>query len=60
MKSSDKTEQVSVRKTSESKPSRRRVVMNLSVVKTRTVSSSWDKPARRLMTGWAATGVEGA
>ena len=39
---------------------RRRVVMNLSVVKTRTVSSSWDKPARRLMTGWAATGVEGA
>lgn len=33
--------------------------MNVSVVETRTVSSSWDKSARRLMTGRAATGVEG-
>jgi hypothetical protein len=34
--------------------------MNPSVVKTRTVSSSWDKSARCLMTGRMATGVEGA
>ncbi|MGZ2376009.1 hypothetical protein ACVMB3_007310 [Sinorhizobium meliloti] len=34
--------------------------MNVSVVETRTVSSSWDKSARCLMTGRAATGVEGA
>lgn len=32
--------------------------MNVSVVETRTVSSSWDKSARCLMTGRAATGVE--
>jgi len=31
--------------------------MNPSVVKTRTVSSSWDKSARCLTTGRAATGV---
>jgi hypothetical protein len=30
------------------------------VVKTRGVSSLWDKPARSLKTGRAATGVEGA
>jgi hypothetical protein len=30
------------------------------VVKTRSVWSFWDKSARCLMTGWAATGVEGA
>ncbi|NYG45362.1 hypothetical protein GGD67_002820 [Bradyrhizobium sp. IAR9] len=29
------------------------------VVKTRGVSSLWDEPAGRLMTGRAATGVEG-
>lgn len=34
--------------------------MNVRVVETRIVSSSWDKSARRLMTGRAATGVEGA
>jgi len=39
---------------------RRRVVINISVVKTRSVSSSWDKSAGCLMTGRAATGVEGA
>jgi len=31
-----------------------------SVVKTRGVSSLWDQPAGCLMTGRAATGVEGA
>jgi len=39
---------------------RRRVVMNISVAETRIVSSSWDEPAGCLMTGRAATGVEGA
>ena len=39
---------------------RRRVVMNLNVAETRIVSSSWDEPAGCLMTGRAATGVEGA
>jgi len=39
---------------------RRRVVMNLSAAETRIVSSSWDEPAGCLMTGRAATGVEGA
>jgi len=39
---------------------RRRVVKNHSVVKTRSVWSFWDESARCLMTGWAATGVEGA
>jgi hypothetical protein len=34
--------------------------MNISVVETGVVSSSWDKPARILVTGRAATGVEGA
>ncbi|ARO26757.1 hypothetical protein TAL182_PC00146 (plasmid) [Rhizobium sp. TAL182] len=34
--------------------------MNISVVETRTVSSSWDKSAGCLMIGRAATGVEGA
>jgi hypothetical protein len=34
--------------------------MNLRVVKTRIVSSSWDKSARCLMTGRVAIGVEGA
>jgi len=31
-----------------------------SVVKTRSVKPFWDKPVRCLMTGQAATGVEGA
>ena len=39
---------------------RRRVVMNSSAAETRIVSSSWDEPAGCLMTGRAATGVEGA
>src|SRR6202007_1181135 len=39
---------------------RRRAVMNFRVVETRSVSSSWDKSAGCLMTGRAATGVEGA
>jgi hypothetical protein len=34
--------------------------MNISVAETRIVSSSWDEPAGCLMTGRAATGVEGA
>jgi hypothetical protein len=36
------------------------VVKNHGVVKTRSVWSFWDKSARCLMTGWTATGVEGA
>ena len=34
--------------------------MNSSAAETRIVSSSWDEPAGCLMTGRAATGVEGA
>ena len=52
-------EQVSVRKTNESKPFED-ASLRLSVVKTRGAFISWDKSARSLMTGRAATGVEGA
>ncbi len=36
---------------------RRRVVIHRTVVKTRSVSISWDEPAGSLMTGRATTGV---
>lgn len=60
MKSSDEIRAGGCPKDERKRTLRRRVVMNVSVAETRTVSSSWDKSAGCLMTGRAATGVEGA